>query len=100
MQSSKNYSLALFSLVAGMFVLCLQAVCSFCEFVFACLCWTDTLLMQGKGVMVKRAEKCPYCDSYFLKNSSDFQQHIWAHQGVIFLCLSHTLTHTRSTLIG
>ncbi|KAM3873425.1 zinc finger protein ZFAT [Diretmus argenteus] len=35
-----------------------------------------------KGLMVKRAEKCPYCDSYFLKNSSDLQQHIWAHQGL------------------
>uniref|UniRef100_A0A3Q2NTQ6 Zinc finger protein ZFAT n=1 Tax=Fundulus heteroclitus TaxID=8078 RepID=A0A3Q2NTQ6_FUNHE len=35
-----------------------------------------------KGTMVQRAEKCPYCDSYFLKNSGDFQQHIWAHQGL------------------
>uniref|UniRef100_A0A3Q3BKB8 Zinc finger and AT hook domain containing n=1 Tax=Kryptolebias marmoratus TaxID=37003 RepID=A0A3Q3BKB8_KRYMA len=35
-----------------------------------------------KKLMVQRAEKCPYCDSYFLKNSSDFQQHIWAHQGL------------------
>ncbi|XP_039661132.1 zinc finger protein ZFAT-like isoform X3 [Perca fluviatilis] len=42
----------------------------------------DTLPMQGKGLMVQRAEKCPYCDSYFLKNSSDFQRHIWAHQGL------------------
>lgn len=42
----------------------------------------DTLPIQGKGLMVQRAEKCPYCDSYFLKNSSDFQQHIWAHQGL------------------
>ncbi|KAG7229398.1 hypothetical protein INR49_012789 [Caranx melampygus] len=42
----------------------------------------DTLPVQGKGLMVQRAEKCPYCDSYFLKNSSDFQQHIWAHQGL------------------
>ncbi|XP_008321644.1 zinc finger protein ZFAT isoform X2 [Cynoglossus semilaevis] len=31
---------------------------------------------------VQRAEKCPYCDSFFLKNSRDFQQHIWAHQGL------------------
>ncbi|XP_070767746.1 zinc finger protein ZFAT [Enoplosus armatus] len=38
--------------------------------------------VQGKGLMVQRAEKCPYCDSYFLKNSSDFQRHIWAHQGL------------------
>ncbi|XP_042346615.1 zinc finger protein ZFAT-like isoform X3 [Plectropomus leopardus] len=42
----------------------------------------DTLPVQGKGLMVQRAEKCPYCDSYFLKNSSDFQRHIWAHQGL------------------
>ncbi|KAM9352899.1 zinc finger protein ZFAT [Symphorus nematophorus] len=42
----------------------------------------DTVPMQGKGLMVQRAEKCPYCDSYFLKNSSDFQRHIWAHQGL------------------
>ncbi|XP_029308329.1 zinc finger protein ZFAT isoform X2 [Cottoperca gobio] len=42
----------------------------------------DKLPVQGKGLMVQRAEKCPYCDSYFLKNSSDFQRHIWAHQGV------------------
>ncbi|XP_078109507.1 zinc finger protein ZFAT isoform X1 [Sander vitreus] len=42
----------------------------------------DTLPMHGKGLMVQRAEKCPYCDSYFLKNSSDFQRHIWAHQGL------------------
>lgn len=47
----------------------------------------DTVPVQGKGLMVKRAEKCPYCDSYFLKNSSDFQQHIWAHQGLKpYLC--------------
>ncbi|XP_036931451.1 zinc finger protein ZFAT-like isoform X2 [Acanthopagrus latus] len=42
----------------------------------------DTLPLHGKGLMVQRAEKCPYCDSYFLKNSSDFQRHIWAHQGL------------------
>uniref|UniRef100_A0A665TG46 Zinc finger and AT hook domain containing n=1 Tax=Echeneis naucrates TaxID=173247 RepID=A0A665TG46_ECHNA len=42
----------------------------------------DALSVQGKGLMVQRAEKCPYCDSYFLKSSSDFQQHIWAHQGL------------------
>uniref|UniRef100_A0A8C7ZR88 Zinc finger and AT hook domain containing n=1 Tax=Oryzias sinensis TaxID=183150 RepID=A0A8C7ZR88_9TELE len=35
-----------------------------------------------RGSMVQRAVKCPYCDSYFLRNSSDFQQHIWAHQGL------------------
>ncbi|KAM8870362.1 zinc finger protein ZFAT isoform 2-T2 [Spinachia spinachia] len=47
----------------------------------------ETLPLQGKGLMVQRAEKCPYCDSYFLKNSSDFQRHIWFHQGVKpFVC--------------
>ncbi|XP_034031113.1 zinc finger protein ZFAT-like [Thalassophryne amazonica] len=47
----------------------------------------DSVAVQGKGLMMKRAEKCPYCDSYFLKNSSDFQQHIWAHQGLKpYLC--------------
>lgn len=61
--------------------------------------WTDTLPMQGKGLMVQRAEKCPYCDSYFLKNSSDFQQHIWAHQGLITLCsLKLANTHTAQVL--
>uniref|UniRef100_A0A096M243 Zinc finger and AT-hook domain containing n=1 Tax=Poecilia formosa TaxID=48698 RepID=A0A096M243_POEFO len=45
-------------------------------------CLTDKVPVGGKGPMVQRAEKCPYCDSYFLKNSSDFQQHIWAHQGL------------------
>ncbi|XP_024123706.1 zinc finger protein ZFAT isoform X2 [Oryzias melastigma] len=42
----------------------------------------DKVPVRGKGSMMQRAEKCPYCDSYFLKNSSDFQQHIWAHQGL------------------
>ncbi|XP_075897261.1 zinc finger protein ZFAT [Nelusetta ayraudi] len=42
----------------------------------------DTPPLQGTAVMVKRAEKCPYCDSYFLKNSSEYQRHIWAHQGL------------------
>ncbi|XP_030014418.1 zinc finger protein ZFAT isoform X3 [Sphaeramia orbicularis] len=47
----------------------------------------DAAPIQSKGLMVKQAEKCPYCDSYFLKNSRDFQQHIWAHQGVKpYLC--------------
>ncbi|KAM6995346.1 zinc finger protein ZFAT [Tautogolabrus adspersus] len=42
----------------------------------------ESLPAQGIGLMVQRAEKCPYCDSYFVKNSSDFQRHIWEHQGV------------------
>ncbi|XP_060726877.1 zinc finger protein ZFAT-like isoform X1 [Tachysurus vachellii] len=35
-----------------------------------------------KGVIGKRALKCPYCDCYFTKNGTDMQQHIWAHEGV------------------
>ncbi|XP_041648982.1 zinc finger protein ZFAT-like isoform X2 [Cheilinus undulatus] len=47
----------------------------------------DSLPAQGVGLMVQRAEKCPYCDSYFVKNSSDFQRHIWEHEGVKpYLC--------------
>lgn len=42
----------------------------------------DTIPAEGKGRMEKQADKCPYCDSYFLKNSSDFQLHIWAHEGI------------------
>ncbi|XP_020793086.1 zinc finger protein ZFAT isoform X2 [Boleophthalmus pectinirostris] len=42
----------------------------------------DTVSVEGKGRMEKQADKCPYCDSYFLKNSNDFQQHIWAHEGI------------------
>ncbi|KAK7887220.1 hypothetical protein WMY93_026841 [Mugilogobius chulae] len=42
----------------------------------------ETVPGEGKGRMKKQADKCPYCDSYFLKNSSDFQQHIWAHEGI------------------
>ncbi|XP_076826313.1 zinc finger protein ZFAT [Brachyhypopomus gauderio] len=35
-----------------------------------------------KGVIGKRASKCPYCDSYFTRNGADMQQHIWAHEGL------------------
>lgn len=52
---------------------------------FAWLCWTETPPLQGTAVMVKRAEKCPYCDSYFLRNSSEYKRHIWAHQGILFV---------------
>uniref|UniRef100_A0A4W5MC03 Zinc finger and AT-hook domain containing n=1 Tax=Hucho hucho TaxID=62062 RepID=A0A4W5MC03_9TELE len=38
--------------------------------------------VQMKGLIGKRASKCPYCDSYFMRNGADLQQHIWAHQGV------------------
>ncbi|XP_034467481.1 zinc finger protein ZFAT-like isoform X1 [Hippoglossus hippoglossus] len=43
--------------------------------------------VRGKGLMAQRAKKCPYCDSYFLRKSRDFKQHIWAHEGLKpFLC--------------
>ncbi|XP_057195557.1 zinc finger protein ZFAT-like isoform X2 [Triplophysa rosa] len=35
-----------------------------------------------KGVIGKRASKCPYCDCFFTRNGSDLQQHIWAHEGL------------------
>ncbi|KAM9308603.1 zinc finger protein ZFAT [Gastrophryne carolinensis] len=38
--------------------------------------------VQMKGLIGKRAAKCPYCDAYFMKNGSDLQRHIWAHEGV------------------
>lgn len=39
-----------------------------------------------KGVIGKRASKCPYCDCFFTRNGSDLQQHIWAHEGA-FYCM-------------
>ncbi|CAL1612178.1 unnamed protein product [Knipowitschia caucasica] len=41
-----------------------------------------TVPLEGKERMEKQPDKCPYCDIYFLKNSKDLQQHIWAHEGV------------------
>ncbi|OCT77193.1 zinc finger protein ZFAT [Xenopus laevis] len=38
--------------------------------------------VQVKGLIGKRAVKCPFCDSYFMKNGSDLQRHIWAHEGL------------------
>ncbi|XP_066539989.1 zinc finger protein ZFAT-like isoform X2 [Hoplias malabaricus] len=35
-----------------------------------------------KGVIGKRASKCPYCECFFTRNGTDMQQHIWAHEGV------------------
>lgn len=40
--------------------------------------------VQLKGLIGKRAMKCPYCDFYFMKNGSDLQRHIWAHEGEYF----------------
>ncbi|XP_053289288.1 zinc finger protein ZFAT isoform X2 [Pleuronectes platessa] len=43
--------------------------------------------VRGKGLISQRAKKCPYCDSYFLRKSREFKQHIWAHEGLKpFLC--------------
>ncbi|XP_053571354.1 zinc finger protein ZFAT isoform X2 [Bombina bombina] len=38
--------------------------------------------VQMKGLIGKRAVKCPYCDSYFMKNGSNLQRHIWTHEGL------------------
>ncbi|XP_048452137.1 zinc finger protein ZFAT-like [Rhincodon typus] len=38
--------------------------------------------VQLKGLIGKRAVKCPYCDCYFRKNGTDLQRHIWAHEGM------------------
>ncbi|XP_062322195.1 zinc finger protein ZFAT-like [Osmerus eperlanus] len=38
--------------------------------------------VQVKGKIGTRPSKCPYCDSYFIRNGTDLQQHIWAHEGV------------------
>nr|XP_020662083.1 zinc finger protein ZFAT [Pogona vitticeps] len=38
--------------------------------------------VQLKGLIGKRAVKCPYCNFYFMKNGSDLQRHIWAHEGI------------------
>lgn len=95
-QHTPSNTISLFILHSGhyLFQCCLITVHYFSSM---CLCfvyfWIDALPAQAKSVMVKRAEKCSYCDSYFLKNSSDYQRHIWAHQGVIFLNIYLTPTH-------
>ncbi|TRY94758.1 hypothetical protein DNTS_021629 [Danionella cerebrum] len=38
--------------------------------------------VQVKGVIGKRASKCPYCECLFSRNGANFQRHIWAHEGV------------------
>uniref|UniRef100_A0A8C1SXD2 Zinc finger and AT hook domain containing n=1 Tax=Cyprinus carpio TaxID=7962 RepID=A0A8C1SXD2_CYPCA len=40
------------------------------------------LRVHVKGVIGKRASKCPYCDCFFTRNGADLQQHIWAHEGL------------------
>ncbi|NWS42371.1 ZFAT protein, partial [Probosciger aterrimus] len=56
--------------------------------------------VQLKGIIGKRAVKCPYCDFYFMKNGSDLQRHIWAHEGVKpFKCsLCEYATRSKSNL--
>ncbi|XP_063777306.1 zinc finger protein ZFAT isoform X2 [Pseudophryne corroboree] len=56
--------------------------------------------VQLKGLIGKRAAKCPYCDSYFMKNGSDLQRHIWAHEGLKpFKCtLCDYATRSKSNL--
>jgi len=46
--------------------------------------------VQLKGLIGKRAVKCPYCDFYFMKNGSDLQRHIWAHEGKTLVLSSWT----------
>ncbi|NXU57412.1 ZFAT protein, partial [Turnix velox] len=56
--------------------------------------------VQLKGLIGKRAVKCPYCDFYFMKNGSDLQRHIWAHEGIKpFKCsLCEYATRSKSNL--
>ncbi|KAI5281121.1 Zinc Finger Protein Zfat [Manis pentadactyla] len=56
--------------------------------------------VQLKGLIGKRAMKCPYCDFYFMKNGSDLQRHIWAHEGIKpFKCsLCEYATRSKSNL--
>nr|KAF6427048.1 zinc finger and AT-hook domain containing [Molossus molossus] len=56
--------------------------------------------VQLKGLIGKRAMKCPHCDFYFMKNGSDLQRHIWAHEGVKpFKCsLCEYATRSKSNL--
>ncbi|XP_070604432.1 zinc finger protein ZFAT [Erythrolamprus reginae] len=56
--------------------------------------------VQLKGLIGKRAVKCPHCNFYFMKNGSDLQRHIWAHEGIKpFKCsLCEYATRSKSNL--
>lgn len=54
--------------------------------------------VQLKGLIGKRAMKCPYCDFYFMKNGSDLQRHIWAHEGELSFHLEHLFNFILCTL--
>nr|XP_033788664.1 zinc finger protein ZFAT isoform X2 [Geotrypetes seraphini] len=56
--------------------------------------------VQLKGLIGKRAVKCPYCEFYFMKNGSDLQRHIWAHEGVkpFKCCQCEYATRSKSNL--
>lgn len=54
--------------------------------------------VQLKGLIGKRAMKCPYCDFYFMKNGSDLQRHIWAHEGKLSFHLEHLFNFTLCAL--
>lgn len=56
--------------------------------------------VQLKGLIGKRAMKCPYCDFYFMKNGSDLQRHIWAHEGESSYHLEHLFNFVLCALFG
>ncbi|EPY77806.1 zinc finger protein 406-like protein [Camelus ferus] len=55
--------------------------CEYCEVSMSTISEVLGRRVQLKGLIGKRAMKCPYCDFYFMKNGSDLQRHIWAHEG-------------------
>ncbi|XP_070337750.1 zinc finger protein ZFAT isoform X6 [Equus asinus] len=74
--------------------------CEYCEVSMSTISEVLGRRVQLKGLIGKRAMKCPYCDFYFMKNGSDLQRHIWAHEGVKpFKCsLCEYATRSKSNL--
>uniref|UniRef100_A0A8B9F0L2 Zinc finger protein ZFAT n=1 Tax=Amazona collaria TaxID=241587 RepID=A0A8B9F0L2_9PSIT len=74
--------------------------CEYCEVSMTTISEILGRRVQLKGLIGKRAVKCPYCDFYFMKNGSDLQRHIWAHEGVKpFKCsLCEYATRSKSNL--